>query len=299
MPKLYQPRAALTLLTGLLAFTAACSNSDLARSPVNSPAAPIESISTANPVAATAAPASKDPFQLGIERASSAYKIGKSAESRDDWRLVASRWQQAIELMKSVPAANARHSQAQQKIVQYQQNLAHAQQRANRSTKAANPDGVIVLPPNTALRTKPAPVPMAAVPQIAPQPAQPTSSQVFYAPIVRREGNTPVVQVMFNSSQPFDMIVDTGASGTLITRQMASALGVVTVAQATVDTASQKDVAFPLGYVQSVEVGGAVAENLLVAVAGSELDVGLLGHDFFGHYDVTIRENEVEFRERG
>lgn len=107
-----------------------------------------------------------------------------------------------------------------------------------------------------------------------------------------------MVRVTFNGSQPFDMILDTGASGTLITRRMAAALGVVPVSQAIVDTASEQNVAFPLGYVQSIEVGGATAQNVLVAIAGPELDVGLLGHDFFGNYDLVIKADRVEFRER-
>jgi predicted aspartyl protease len=240
-----------------------------------------------------------DPFQLAVDRASSAYTIGKSAQSRDDWKLVANRWQQAIELMKSVPASNPHHAQVRQKLANYQQNLAYAQRQANRPTTNPNPDGVIILPAQALPQKRPAPVPtpIAAAPQSVPV-AQPGENRVFYAPIIRREGNTPVISVMFNNNQPFDMIVDTGASGTLITRQMANSLGVVPVAQATVDTASQKGVSFPLGYVQSIEVGGAVASDVLVAVAGPELDVGLLGHDFFGNYDVTIREKEVEFRER-
>lgn len=240
-----------------------------------------------------------DPYQRAVERASSAYTLGKSAQSRDDWRLVVSRWQQAIELIKTVPASNPHHVQARQKLSQYQRNLTFAQQQSNRSTAAAHPDGVVVLPPGW-LPPAPAPVvapvaPIAAAP--ATRPPQ-SADRAFYAPIIRRAGNTPVIQVLFNNSQPFDMIVDTGASGTLITQQMASALGVVPVGQTTVDTASQRGVSFPLGYVQSIEVDGAVASNVLVAVAGVDLDVGLLGHDFFGDYDVTIREKEVEFRER-
>ncbi len=259
-----------------------------------------------NPIVASggATTAKLDPYQLAIERASSAYTIGRSAQSQDDWRLVVNRWQQAIALMQTVPTSHSHHHQAKQKLAEYRQHLAHAQQQASRSIKTVNPDGVIVLPlqaksappvpvPTPALT----PVPFAAAP-IA-RPVQPDQARTFYAPIIRREGNTPVVRVKFNGSQAFDMIVDTGASGTLITRQMANALGVVPVAQAKVDTASQKSVAFPLGYVQSIEVGGASATNVMVAIAGPELDVGLLGHDFFGHYDVTIREKEVEFRERG
>lgn len=312
MPKLYQSCTVLTLLTSLLISTNfACERkSDLdsqlsSESTVTtSPVAPVEAKNAQpNPASSPKSSTQKvDSFQLGIDRASSAYTLSKSAQSRDDWRLVAKRWQQAIELMKSVPSSTPQHTQVRLKLTQYQQNLAYAQRQANQPTTTVNPDGVVVLPPGILPQRKskpPASAPIAvAVPQAAPSTQGGNGSGVFYAPIVRREGSTPVVRVVFNNSQPFDMIVDTGASGTLITRQMANALGVVTVAQASVDTASERGVAFPLGYVESIEVGGATANNVLVAVAGPELDVGLLGHDFFGNYDVTIRENEVEFRER-
>ena len=56
---------------------------------------------------------------------------------------------------------------------------------------------------------------------------------------------------------------------------------------------------FSVGYVDSIEVGGAVIKNVPVAIAPSpELEVGLLGHDFFGDYDVTIKRDLVEFRPR-
>ncbi len=297
----------LLLAVGLAGWMSACSSSTRSSQLVDSQAQTSASAVTATTPekAAPVQPEAKtDSFKLAVERAVSADKLGRSAQSRDDWRLVASRWQQAVTLMKAVPASSLNRAEAQQKLGQYQQNLASAQQKANRPTTLINPNGVVVLPPVAQPPTRPAvrsaaPI-AAAAPQSAAQPEAPNppQSRKFYAPIVRRAGNTPVIRVTFNNSQPFDMIVDTGASGTLITRQMASQLGVKTVAQASVDTASQRNVTFPLGYVQSIAVGGAVAKNVLVAVAGAELDVGLLGHDFFGNYDVIIREREVEFQER-
>ena len=55
-------------------------------------------------------------------------------------------------------------------------------------------------------------------------------------------------------------------------------------------------VEFPVGYVDSMEVGGVMVNKVPVAIAGTELETGLLGHDFFGNYDVTIKRNVVEFR---
>lgn len=121
---------------------------------------------------------------------------------------------------------------------------------------------------------------------------------VFLAKIKRRQGGTPVIDVTFNGGQTFEMIVDTGASGTMITRRMAEALGVVPVKTVKVDTASGVGVAFPVGYVQSIAVDGAVANKVLVAIGGPEQDIGLLGHDFFGNYDITVKRDVVEFHRR-
>ena len=124
------------------------------------------------------------------------------------------------------------------------------------------------------------------------------NKDVFTAPIKRRESGIPVIDVMFNGRQTFEMVVDTGASGTMITRSMAAALGVVPVSSIKADTASALGVEFPVGYVQSMAVDGAVANKVLGAIAGAEQDIGLLGHDFFGNYDVTIKQNVVEFHRR-
>lgn len=125
----------------------------------------------------------------------------------------------------------------------------------------------------------------------------PPNQKVFQALIKSRTGGTPVVDVNFNGVRQFEMIVDTGASGTVITQQMASALGVVSVGKARANTASDRNVEFEIGYIDSIEVGGAVIKHVPVAIAPSAaLDIGLLGQDFFSNYDVTIKRDIVEFR---
>jgi predicted aspartyl protease len=241
-----------------------------------------------------------DSYTQAIARASSAYNISKSAQSQDDWRLVVERWQQAIVLMSAVPASSTNHAEAVRKLADYRRDLAYAQNQANQPI--ASTDRISQSTSASASRAA------AAAPILTLPPASRSSDDsegeeegeggVFYAPIVRRAGNTPVIAVTFNGNQTYEMILDTGASGTLITAPMASSLGIQTVGQTSVDTASAQGVSFSLGYVESIEVGGAVAHNVLVAMGGPELSLGLLGHDFFGHYDIIIRESEVEFRER-
>ena len=126
-------------------------------------------------------------------------------------------------------------------------------------------------------------------------PANPSGNQkVFQAKIKRRAGGTPVIDVVFNGNKTFEMIVDTGASGTLITQRMATALGVKTVGIARAGIADGSVVEFPIGRVQSIGVGGAQIKNVEVAIA-KQMEIGLLGHDFFGNYDVKIKKDVVEF----
>ncbi|MBD1863707.1 TIGR02281 family clan AA aspartic protease [Trichocoleus sp. FACHB-46] len=122
--------------------------------------------------------------------------------------------------------------------------------------------------------------------------------QVFQAKILRREAGTPIIGVTFNGNQTFEMIVDTGASGTVVTQRMAAMLRLVPVAKLKFDTASAKGIELPLGKIHMMEVNGAKAQGLLVAIAGPQLETGLLGHDFFGKYDITIKRDVVEFRVR-
>ena len=107
-----------------------------------------------------------------------------------------------------------------------------------------------------------------------------------------------MIDVLFNGNQTFEMIVDTGASSTVITGAMAEAMGVRFVGKTKVNTASQAGVEIPLAYVRSIAVGQAVIEDVVVAVGNEALDIGLLGHDFFSDYDVTVKRDVVEFRKR-
>ena len=132
--------------------------------------------------------------------------------------------------------------------------------------------------------------------ELTPATSTAAKSGVFQAKIKRREANIPVIEVTFNGTQKFDMMVDSGASGTVITPAMAKALGVVT--QGTVKAKTPNgDATFPLGRLTSIEAGGLAVKNVVVAISPS-LDIGLLGHDFFGDKDITIKQDVIEFRSR-
>jgi predicted aspartyl protease len=265
-------------------------------------------------------------FELGLNRAAGAYSISQTAKSGDDWLLVAGQYQDAIALLKQVDIQDSSYAIAQSKISEYQRRIQIAQQKMTlrpqkeqeppsptpKETIVFVPQAVIPAKPPTAspprqtkiipLQTKiiPPPEPKIPKPLIIPNSESTElltqQTEVYTVPIKRRAGGTPVIEVTFNGNQKFEMIVDTGASGTVITQKMAAALPVVVVGKAKANTASSKSVEFPIGYVNSIEVGGVQVNRVAVAIAGAELETGLLGHDFFGDYDITIKQNVVEFR---
>ncbi|MEB3178321.1 MAG: retroviral-like aspartic protease family protein [Nostocaceae cyanobacterium] len=293
----------------------------------NPPIAPAPAVPTTSPdPPSTTASSQPSAYELALDRAAGAYSISQSAQAPSDWKLVIAQWQSAIALLKQVPKNSPDFTVAQKKITEYQRQVEYAQRQAARP-RPQEPERLIAIMPETsapvkatsttatsttATSTKPAakPAPLEPSPVVQtdtpklpnPSPVNLTQTQptkpVFKTPIKRRIGGTPIIDVTFNGNQTFEMVVDTGASGTVITEQMAAALNVVPIAVAKANTASAKDVKFPVGYINSMEIAGTLVQNLPVAIAGSELEIGLLGHDFFGNYDVTIRQNLVEFQPR-
>lgn len=244
-------------------------------------------------------------FELGLDKAVSAWSISQSAQSADDWNLVASQYQDAIALMQKVQRQTPEFAFAQSKITEYQRQIKYAKQKANpRPAPVQEPQKIVVVVPQTGTTPKFAsPLPIPVEKKVLPQDPEISSSAVvipdplvFTAPIKRRAGGTPIVEVTFNGQRKFEMIVDTGASGTVITQEIANALGIVPIGRAKANTASSRAVEFPVGYVESMALGGLRVNRVPVAIAGTELETGLLGHDFFGNYDVTIKRNVVEFR---
>jgi len=315
---LTQPRLRVSVWALMMALGTGCasvavnSSADLSPSP--------EPVAIASPTPAVAPPPAPaepppDPYPQALEQAANAVNMSRAAQSQDDWRLVVSRWQQAIQLMQQVPTTSPNHASAQSKLGEYRRNLAIAQQQASRGPSA---DASVILsapppPRSTGSRTSP---PASAQNPVSNSPDAPSASQSpdpqtsvaiaeppspsasFRTPIVRRAGGTPVIRVTFNGGPSFDMILDTGASGTLVTQRMASQLGLRPTGTTTANTANARNVTFPLATIDSIEAGGLVARNVPVAIAGPDLNIGLLGNDFFGNHDVVIRQNEVEFRPR-
>ena len=125
----------------------------------------------------------------------------------------------------------------------------------------------------------------------------PVNTGIFKVPIKRRSSGTPVIDVTFNGGESFEMILDTGASNTLITQAMANTLNLTPSGIVNVSIADGSQIEFQTSKINSIAAGGVVAKDLEVAIAPKG-EIGLLGHDFFGNYDVKILQNAVEFHRR-
>ena len=99
---------------------------------------------------ATSSPSSQpqpDKFSEALDRGMGAAVITQSAVSKDDWNLIASEWQSAIQLLKAVPQSSPNYAMAQKKIPEYQRNLVIAQQKTvvtsgEKSSLVREPKGV-------------------------------------------------------------------------------------------------------------------------------------------------------------
>lgn len=79
------------------------------------------------PAAKASAKQTTDPFRDAVNKAMNAANLTQTASNKAQWNTVASDWQQAIDLMKSVPKTHPKYQLAQQKATEYQNNLNYAQ----------------------------------------------------------------------------------------------------------------------------------------------------------------------------
>ncbi len=71
-----------------------------------------------------------DYFAQAVRLAEQAVTEGKTAQSREDWLVVAAKWQQASDLMAAVPSKHPRYTTATNRAALYHQNSEKAQQEA-------------------------------------------------------------------------------------------------------------------------------------------------------------------------
>jgi hypothetical protein len=96
--------------------------------------------SSAAPPLSTKASTQTDPFVMAVRLAEQASQEGLSAKSSAQWLELASRWQQASDLMSSVPAEDQRYKTAQDRVTAYQKNSESALQEAEKR-KVQMPEG--------------------------------------------------------------------------------------------------------------------------------------------------------------
>lgn len=130
-------------------------------------------------------------------------------------------------------------------------------------------------------------------PQTKPKPP---SAGTFRIPIKRREGGTPIVDVTFNGKKSFEMLFDTGATETVITPDMAKILGVRIEGTVPVATAGGV-IQAGIGRVSSAHIGSFVVKDMTIGIS-PHLPIGLLGQNFYGSHDITIKKDFIEFHIR-
>jgi len=124
-----------------------------------------------------------------------------------------------------------------------------------------------------------------------------SQNETVRIPIKRRMRGIPIVEVTFNGNRIYEMMLDTGASRTLITAEMAQTLNVVPDSSEEFDIADGSKVSFPIGKVKSISLGSLKVQMMPVPIA-TKANMGLLGHDFFGNLDIKIGQNMIELSPR-
>lgn len=123
------------------------------------------------------------------------------------------------------------------------------------------------------------------------------NSRSFYVNIKRRYGGIPTIDVIFNGNKSYEMLVDTGASGTVLTVGMAEELNLKTEDIVLMQSASDQAIPISVTTVKSIKVGKGEIRNIKVGISHA-IPFGLLGQDFLNKYNVTIKENQIEFKRR-
>ncbi|MDY6782029.1 MAG: peptidylprolyl isomerase [Cyanobacteriota bacterium] len=76
---------------------------------------------------------SVDAFHEAVHNAMSAANLTQTAQSSQEWKTVAQRWQKAIAFMQAVPSDSRNYEIARSRVSEYQRNLDYAKEKANQS----------------------------------------------------------------------------------------------------------------------------------------------------------------------
>ncbi len=213
-------------------------------------------------------------YQEALTKADAAKAIGQSAASKDDWVLVANNLQSSVEILRLIDPTSPEYNLAAKILPDYEQQLASASQ------KAAN----FVSKPVQNLAT-------------TNQITNSSSLDTFVIPIQRKLGGVPLIEVTFNDNHQVPMLLDTGASHTLLTLSVATQLQLQPNGTAQAKTANGT-ANFQVASIDKIRFGAGEIKNVQVAIGQNDLPYGLLGHDVYDGYDITIKESSIEFRKR-
>lgn len=290
--KPYEQPIILICSAVLTATSAACSNFDSLLPSSRSqgtvaPASPTPSTPQPSPSPTPQLPSPEEiqkNYERALDIAEGAKTIADSAQSPEDWQLVANRWQNAIRLLETVDKSHQSYQDAQAKLTEYKSSLSNA------TAKAKLPPQVQAQKPRTTSISSENSVSKDNEESASSDEKQETpkdNREVHTASINRRLDGNPVISVTLNGSTSTEMSVSPGAGGTVITQLAATNLGIV------------PDIEKNTAKVKSISVGGATINNVSVTVSPSA-EVGVLGREFFGKYDVEIKDddNVVEFRRK-
>jgi predicted aspartyl protease len=220
-------------------------------------------------------------YQQALTKADAANAIGQSASSKDDWFLVVSNLQESVQMLKSISPNSSEYALAAKVLPKYEQQLATARQKVINFVGKLPPQAINSFPLESS--------PVATVPTVDPN--------TFAIPIEKKLGGVPVIQVTFNNNNRVLMLLDTGASRTLITRSIAEQLKLASSGNSQAKTANGT-ATFKTATIDRIKFGNGEAKAVEVAVGQNDLPYGLLGHDVYNGYDITIKENSIEFRKR-
>ncbi len=122
-------------------------------------------------------------------------------------------------------------------------------------------------------------------------------AQGIRVPIKYLISGVPVIEVQFDGQYTFDMILDTGASQTLISSKIAMILGVEITGYSWGNLADGRSVRMGTGQVRSIGVGkteAGILHEVQVSIGDGEID-GLLGQNFLTHYNLRMMSDAIEF----
>ena len=123
--------------------------------------------------------------------------------------------------------------------------------------------------------------------QITSIPAQPP-----LIPIIDRISGCPVIEVIINKT-PFPMMLDTGASVSVLTPETRNRLNLQQTGLMKIEDASGNRFNRPTVNISSITTGDISKRNLTAAVSPSSFN--LLGNNFFNDYIITITRDHIKF----